>query len=581
MAAAEAWAIVQAARCACPDSLAVLKALKAGRSRATAHDRPLARIMATLYTYFDHSDDAANVVWLPGHTSAADVGRATLSDGSVLSALDHAMNGRADVLAKAAARPGRACPAARAAHAARQLLTDRYARHLGRVTRMANNAGEPPLRDSAAVPTRERRAVGRRAPAPRPPALGGHILVPRDKGGWACQVCMKRSMRRGNLVARKCHGSALHMWARREATLAAKGTADSSTHRLRTTGNVVWCEACGAYGTERAVGLADACRGPPPKGADWGRRTLLARLRRGLHPRSGEPLGGQSWAHPRELEHQAAERAHRVFAARQRHEHGLGMLEPPPGSSDHLHGLLPGAAAAAAATTAAAPPRAAAASPSSHRRARDSAALHDDDADRPRDDGSELIASDASAAARLDAVRRRVRRRLAAPTAAAAPAYLVDSQAADQDAKRRRRDPGSSSAQPASAHEASVLVAAPTQPPPRGTLRTGSQLVDPASKRRRGNGDDSAAVGAGGQQPMSRDALRRALLHGGTAVATSKKRPRSALSADASGGASDRAPGEIGRSSEPLLQKSRVAAALVSSSASSHVDVQGQRHDAS
>ncbi len=122
---AEAWALIQAANVACPgsvyksDCLSVLKAVRAGPTKSTAHDRPLARVMGRLLATFDGDDEAATLVWLPGHSTSADVGRAALSDGTLLTATDHAMNARADGLANAAARAVLVDPTVRVAHVAR------------------------------------------------------------------------------------------------------------------------------------------------------------------------------------------------------------------------------------------------------------------------------------------------------------------------------------------------------------------------------------------------------------------------------------------------------------------------------
>ncbi len=286
VAAAEAWALVQAALVARPgsvyktDCLAVLKSMRAGRVSATAHDRPLARVMAKLFNYFEDADEAASVVWLPGHTTAADVGRTALSDGSALTEVDHLMNAKADLLAKAAAREQRVQPAARAAHVARYLMTQRLALYIGRMTKAANGAGNPPLRDAEPVPARHRQAAERRAQPERPPSIGGHVLVPRRGGGWSCHLCWKHSAVREKIAHETCGGDVFRKWADREAELAGHGSADATTHTLRITGDVVWCAVCAAYGSERAVGLAAPCRGRPPRGAEFGRHTKLARLRK-------------------------------------------------------------------------------------------------------------------------------------------------------------------------------------------------------------------------------------------------------------------------------------------------------------
>ncbi len=140
VAGAEAWALVQAATAAKPgavfktDCQAVLKAVTAGRARATAHDRPLARVMGLLHARFDDPSHVASLVWMLGHSTKTDVGRAVLSDGSFLSSMDLVANARADRLAKSAAAEWRASPAQRAAEVAHRILVLRLALHTGKVT---------------------------------------------------------------------------------------------------------------------------------------------------------------------------------------------------------------------------------------------------------------------------------------------------------------------------------------------------------------------------------------------------------------------------------------------------------------
>ncbi len=307
VAAAEAWALVQAASTALPgstfktDCQSILKAVRSGRAKATAHDRPLARVMGILLAQFDGPDEVANLVWLPGHSSKADVGRAELSDGSRLTTIDLVSNARADRLAKAAAAAWRLPPQQRAAVAAHRILVHRLAMHIGKITWAANHAGDPPMRDSDPIPKRARRNRGPKCAVERPPALGGHVVAPREGGGWSCVVCKRRSVNKDKFSAGRCSGDAFNRWAQKEAALTEGEQRVSSSHVLRLTGQVAWCATCGDYATERAVGLAAPCRGRPPRGSQWGRHTKLARLRNGLHPKTGEPLAGSTLPAPRDI----------------------------------------------------------------------------------------------------------------------------------------------------------------------------------------------------------------------------------------------------------------------------------------
>ncbi len=295
-----------------------MRLAKAGPAKATAHDKPLARVMKQLLMYFDGDGDDVSIVWIPGHSTAADVGRAALSDGSILTAMDHAMNTKADTLAKAAARSARVPATVRAAVAARHCLIQRFAMHIGRMTHAANSFGSPPMRDSDPIPKRCRQARKTDSMAQRPPRLGGHVLVPRATGGWVCQVCWKATATWSRLAHTICRGDVFLRWAERESALAGIDSSDATSHTLRMTDGLVWCATCAAYASERAVGLAAPCRGKPPRGMEFGRHTKLARLRRGLHPKTGQPLRGVTWPQPTTIIEQADADTQRVMTARAR-----------------------------------------------------------------------------------------------------------------------------------------------------------------------------------------------------------------------------------------------------------------------
>ena len=61
-----------------------------------------------------------------------------------------------------------------------------------------------------------------------------------------------------------------------------------SSHCLRLTGSLIWCNHCGCYGQARFKALQQACRGNETAKARAGQ---LARLRLGRHPITGDDLG--------------------------------------------------------------------------------------------------------------------------------------------------------------------------------------------------------------------------------------------------------------------------------------------------
>jgi hypothetical protein len=56
-------------------------------------------------------------------------------------------------------------------------------------------------------------------------------------------------------------------------------------------GQVVWCDRCGAYGTHRGCGLAQPCPGHATMGAGGGKWQRLRLLRDGRHPKDKSWLG--------------------------------------------------------------------------------------------------------------------------------------------------------------------------------------------------------------------------------------------------------------------------------------------------
>ena len=87
--ASEAWALLQAASVAHPsaryisDCKTVVDTLHGPMADATAASRPLARVFNLLFPAMDDTP-RENIVWMPAHTSAANVGQLKLSNGCLL-----------------------------------------------------------------------------------------------------------------------------------------------------------------------------------------------------------------------------------------------------------------------------------------------------------------------------------------------------------------------------------------------------------------------------------------------------------------------------------------------------------------
>ena len=148
------------------------------------------------------------------------------------------------------------------------------------------------------------RAQLRRERAPlvprRDPAEGGHQLAYRLRQ-WHCKCCM-RSGTWDRMAGQRCQGPPEGRWAssalrRRMAALRA---ASSTTvpppleHQTRVTADITWCEVCGAYAHTRARLMNATCPGAPAERAGGGRQQQLYRLRKGLHPHTGQVLGEET-----------------------------------------------------------------------------------------------------------------------------------------------------------------------------------------------------------------------------------------------------------------------------------------------
>ncbi len=323
---AEAWALRVAAIHALPgatfvtDSRNCLAALSRGVRHATSPRNKLARVWRQVFGCFDDADSAASLVWMPAHRSRSDVGKAVKSDGSFVTERDWLGNARADALAKAAARGARAPLAYRAECKALEDVLRKVAMHLGWSTWAASNCPVPPYTDSETRTPAQKRAA-REAAAnaadagvvrqprariahTRPAAIGGHSIR-RGGIGWECTVCRTTARSRSDLAPRRCPGLAVQRWAEMEAAECSRATASGAIARRHVrwmSGDLVWCSVCGAYGEYKAVNLANACAGPPPR-SGAGRTTALHRLRAGRHPKHNGPIDGPPVPEPTTVQH--------------------------------------------------------------------------------------------------------------------------------------------------------------------------------------------------------------------------------------------------------------------------------------
>ena len=211
------------------------------------------------------------VVWMPAHTTEACIDVKRLSNGSVLTINDRKANDRADGQAKMAANASRVPPEARQDF-------DNYIQNvedasiwLGLATWLSGNAQGPSKRDSgaSALKAMQHRRMQEvlkldrhKEPVVRLPSEGGHVLVSVGKQHW-CALCGSKGPL--HLVGRqRCSGAKRDRWLQKalEAKDLPQLSDDQSRGHLRMmSGQVVWCDRCGAYGTHRGCGLARPCPG--------------------------------------------------------------------------------------------------------------------------------------------------------------------------------------------------------------------------------------------------------------------------------------------------------------------------------
>ena len=262
---------------------------------ACSAKRPLARVNRLMHQAFDDTGPGS-VVWMPAHTSEADVGIKKLSDGSRLTAIDRKLNGKADEQAKIAAESVRAPLTVRQDHDCYMQNIEDASIWLGMVTWMAGNLQGAVKRDTGASAIKAMQQRGRnqaeagkrRWPplATRPPSDGGHLLVSSGLKQW-CAFCGVTGYLH-EIGHQKCKGTKRDQW---HAAPSDDPRPEATTHERMLSGSVVWCDRCGAYGTHRGCGLAKPCPGPATMGAGGGKWQRLMILRNGRHPKEGTWLG--------------------------------------------------------------------------------------------------------------------------------------------------------------------------------------------------------------------------------------------------------------------------------------------------
>ena len=265
---AEAWAILQAAAIAAPGSVyrsdckPCVDAIHAGRAWACAANRPLARIYKQL---FHHIDDvpAASFVWMPSHTSAANVDRTRLSNGKFLSHTDRRANALADKHAKIAAASFAVSRQQRDKLREQDKVVTEAARWLGWATWAATHDNDSGGRDSVASRAAAEAVRRRRS---------NHDTAKSRRGREAGRG---PSLREDQSVQQRAAA-----W-----TEAAAARGPAVRHQLMISGQVVWCNVCGTFGSQRGRGLAHSCPGPVQVGGTGGRSQQLRRLRAGFHPK--------------------------------------------------------------------------------------------------------------------------------------------------------------------------------------------------------------------------------------------------------------------------------------------------------
>ena len=147
---AELWALWQDSQLAASgtvfrtDCLSVLQVFQSGQRVACSSSCKLARVWHGVFAAFDDQDTAlVDIAWMPSHTTAADVGIKTLSNGMALTTTDRLGNEEADRLAKHAAAFDRVPLHVKKPIAAAMELTRQLGRWIGEATAIAGDFAAP------------------------------------------------------------------------------------------------------------------------------------------------------------------------------------------------------------------------------------------------------------------------------------------------------------------------------------------------------------------------------------------------------------------------------------------------------
>ena len=178
------------------------------------------------------------------------------------------------------------------------------------VTWLAGNLPGPVKRDSGASALKALQHKSkqgalkkdrRSGPAVRLPSEGGHLLVADGMQHWCASCGIKGPLYKIGL--QRCEGTKRDRWLQKSITLGMdepNSETDAAGHLRMMSGQVVWCDRCGAYGTHRGCGLAHPCPGAAVMGSGGGKWQRLRLLREGWHPKDrhwiGAPVPEVAWS---------------------------------------------------------------------------------------------------------------------------------------------------------------------------------------------------------------------------------------------------------------------------------------------
>ena len=217
----EGWAVLQAAALSDPGRVAFrsdcqpcVKACKGSLKTEANAKRKHARLYNALLPIIEDTADD-DIVWMPAHTKASDVGIKKRGDGRPLTSTDRAANDRADTHAKLAVAEHRVPEAVRERDLKQDKVIEQVARWIGHATFSANNQPFYPKRDTAAQKPKFRKHVAARSKASivgaRPANLGGHAIV-KSHGGFQCSICEVASSKWNIIAPQRCKGSKADAW---------------------------------------------------------------------------------------------------------------------------------------------------------------------------------------------------------------------------------------------------------------------------------------------------------------------------------------------------------------------------------